>query len=233
MAAIRDGLRMPRWEDDTSPPDRRRTAFPMRRAILSTRNLHGTLWQGRPGALGAANRAPGEHRPLPRTRPWRAPGREFRPPADGAGKQRHPSAGCSSARPSAFSRAHRRRHRRLGVEAQPAPRRDHPRSRTAATNTPPAGSASPRPRKRGSPASRKSPSLRAIAAAAIPSRRQRRSRRPCRSPIAGVSWKTPATPFWTPCANRRARFAAPSWARGRSSIPNCRLPRNGSNMKVT
>ena len=39
--------------------------------------------------MGAANRAPGEHRPLPRTCPRRAPGREFRPPADGAGKQRH------------------------------------------------------------------------------------------------------------------------------------------------
>ena len=67
----------------TSPPDRRRTAFPMRRAILFARDFHRAFRQGGPGALGAANNAPGQHRPSPRTCPRRASGHEFRPPADG------------------------------------------------------------------------------------------------------------------------------------------------------
>ena len=75
IAAIPDGLRIAAGRT-TSPPNRRRTAFPMRRAILSARNLHGTLSKD---VL-----APGRGEP----RAWRAssiasdlpsagPGREF------------------------------------------------------------------------------------------------------------------------------------------------------------
>ena len=60
-------------------------------------------------------------------------------------------------------------------------------------------------------------SLRAIAAAPTPWRRKGRRPTLSRSPIAGISWRTPARPFSTPSASRCAQFGRLS-AR-RRSIP--------------
>lgn len=52
---------------------------------------------------------------------------------------------------------------------------------------------------------------------------------PCRSPLSGISWRTPAARFSVPCAAPRSRSARPSVAA--PSIRSSSRPRNACNMR--
>ena len=185
------------------------------------------------GAIGAAHGTAGLYRPSP----WAGAGRQ----AGGDLSPRRLMLPVSNdtllrvvrRRELAFRQTRRRvdRHRRLGLATESALRHHHLRSGTAAGREASCRIGSRRPRRLGLLVIQPLKSSLAIAAVATAKRRLRLCHMPSRSPIAGISWRTPAGPSLTPFVNRCVRSAARS-AQQRS-IPSCSPPPSASNMRAT